>query len=190
VANPHYRAFVLKGHLATLPELVPEAAAAARAAVGPETIRLIERTPGAEWLPSRPASDMVAAVEAVAGLEQVRVFGRGVGFRGFDAAVLRPMVAAARGLFGPNPILLVRLFPPAWRIGTQSCGAFAVTSHGRDWARLGFTAVPEELQSVGQLMGIAGVLEGTLLRCGAASARVEVVYQPGAAQATFELSWR
>jgi hypothetical protein len=190
VPYPQYRAAVLKQHLASLAELGEAVAAEARAAAGVERIRLVERTHAVEWLPSRVASDMVDAVHRAGGDAAVCAFGRSVGRRGFDTAILRPLVVATRGLFGNRPLVLTRFFPQAWRLGTKSCGAIRVESHGRDWARIAHEDVPEELRAEHQLVGVAGVLEGTLILCGAADARAEVVYRPGDARAVSALTWR
>ncbi len=187
---PQYRAAVLKQHLASLPELGEAAAAAARAAAGPDRIRAIERTRGTDWLPSQVAADMVEAVERCAGSEAVRLFGRGVGRRSLDTPIFRPLVTASRGLFGYQPVVLLRFFPQAWRVGTRSCGSIRVESHGRSWARLVHEGVPEELRAVHQLGGVAGVLEGGLVTCGAAEARAEIEYAAGDARAVYALAWR
>lgn len=192
VPVPQFRAAVLKQHLATLPELGEAAAASARAAAGPERIREIELTRGSEWLPSRVAADMVDAVERTSGPAAVRVFGRGVGRRGLESPILRPLVMATRGLFGHHhAVVLLRFFPQAWRVGTKDCGQLRVESHGRTWARIVHLDVPEELRAVHQLAGVAAVIEGGLLLCSAVDARVGVEYPvPGDARAAYALEWR
>lgn len=187
---PQYRAAVLKQHLATLPELGEATAAEARAAAGVERLREVERTRGSEWLPSRVASDMVDAVHRVAGPAAVRTFGRGVGRRGLETALFQPLMVATRGIFGQQPSVVLRFFPEAWRLGTRSCGHLQVERLGRGWARVAHLTVPEELRAVHQLDGVAGVIEGTLLACGAADARAEVEWRPGDTRAVYALTWR
>jgi hypothetical protein len=190
VPVPQFRAAVLKQHLATLPELGEAAAAAARAAAGPERIREIERTRGTEWLASRVAADMVHAVHGVAGVEAVHAFGRGVGRRGLGTAILWPLVVATRGLFGYHPVVLLQFFPRAWPVGTRNCGQLRVESHGRTWGRILHLDLPEELRAAHQLAGVAGVLEGGLVLCGASSARATVEYEPGDTRCAYALDWR
>jgi len=170
--EPEIRASLLKLYLARLDVRGKEEAAAARAALGADAVRRIERTRGNEWLPMAWEVSMLRAVHGMRGDEGVRELGRELGRAAIEDALLGPLVKAMLGMLGRRPDVLLQLSLAGWGTATRNAGRGSIIERTDGLARLAIDALPAALRERALLLRICGSVEA-LLEMGGVAARAE-----------------
>jgi hypothetical protein len=187
--EPQLRASLLRLYLERLPSLDAEATAAARAALGAETIRRVERAAGHVWLPMAWELAILRAVHAARGDGAVRALGREVGRAALSNPILRPLVSAVLGMLGRRPEALVQLALAGWGVAVRDAGGAAIVARRGGELKIAYEGIPEVARHRAHLLRMCGSVEA-LLRSGGVDARVEIgEWTEGAARAVYVVSW-
>lgn len=184
--KPEIRASLLRLYLARLPSLPAGDAEAVRAALGPDAIRQIERTPGHEWLPMAFEGTILRTLHAARGDDGAREMGRGVGGDAVRNGILRPLVSAVLGMLGRRPEALLQLAIAGWGLAVRNAGRMIIVSRAPSGVRIAYEGIPEGVRHRGHLMRCVGSLEG-LLEYGGVDGRAELLWEEGAPTAICEV---
>ncbi len=186
--EPEIRAALLKLYLERLRSFGDEDAAAIRADVRPETVRRVEAAPGAGWLPIALELEILHAVQRRRGDDGVRELGRVLGRVATDTPVFRPLVTATLAMLGLLPHVLAGIAAKGWNVATRNAGHATAVRRGPRLVHIDLDDLPPISRDRAHLLRSCGGIEGLYAWAGRA-ARVDLLWEPGAARAVFAVSW-
>ena len=189
MSEPSIRASLARMVLRRAAEVWPDDAAAIRAALGPDALDRLERTPGHEWVPLAFEVAIVRAVHARHGDEGARRLGVEIGRAGLEHPLLRPLVVATLGMLGRRPPVLLEIASAAWMVATREAGRPGRARPRAGGATLDLSQLTEVvIRERAYLLRMAGALQA-LFELARLSTTCDVEWEEGAPRAVLQLSW-
>ncbi len=189
VTAPAVRARTTQEALRFLDHVRPGTTQAVRALVDPASLKVIDETPGTEWIPLEHDRRVPKAILDLLGPSDALAYWRRFLPGHLDSPLLRTITDTAIRLLGHSPATFVRAMPRLFPVLYRDYARARAADHGEDHAELLLDDVhPEVMASEGYLVAFRGLLLGVLDLCGVPGT-LDVTTDPHAHVIRFRLRW-
>lgn len=189
MTSPAVRARTTQEALRFLDHFRPGTTEAVRALVDPASLRVIDETPGTEWIPLEHDRHVSAAVFDRLGPTDALAYWRRFLPGHLDSPLLRTITDTAIRLLGLSPATFVRAMPRLFPLVYRDYARARAADHGADYAELLLDDVhPDVMVHEGYLASFRGFLLGFLDLCGVAG-DLDVTTEPSTHVIRFRLRW-
>ena len=187
--EPSIKASYFKGTLEALDVLGAGPAASVRERLAP-IIAACAPMSRLDWVPVSWDQELTRAVNDVGGVTGVRAVNAAAFVASTQTTLLRPLVAAARSIFGLTPAGLVRISAKGWQAGTRHLGDMHVENLTDASAVVLHRALPDVVAGDEVwLKSFCGLLDG-LYALTEHTGETAVSIVDGERSARYEMHWR
>jgi len=113
-----------------------------RVSLKPDVLEVIETASPISWLPVEVDIELTECFFRVAGAERARRAFREALAQAIERPLLRPLLEGALGIFGRDPVKILRWVPKAWSLIYRDCGEMRCAHAGEGSARLELGLLP------------------------------------------------
>jgi hypothetical protein len=188
--EPRILATFVQSSLEEMADLDAGVAQQVRERLKPDTLRTIEEASPISWLPVQTDVELTDCFFEIAGPGRAtRAFRENMA-NSLHKPLLRPLVEGALGIFGRNPVKLMRWVPKGWSLIYRDCGEMKFAGSSEGEARIELEGLPQAI--AGSRTYLTGTASTILAFVDFLDVTGQVVLEgpdPATGSAAFEIRW-